>query len=67
MTQCRMRLSARHATIGNKLSHLASAIECEAPPLLLQGVEDANLKQYLRWASTGSAEDPAKKTPAAGD
>lgn len=29
-----------------------------------QGVEDVNLRRYLRWASTGTTEDPAK--PAAG-
>ena len=34
--------------------------------LLLQGVDDVNLKRYLRWANTGQLNDPANKAPAAG-
>ena len=36
------------------------------PALLLQGVEDVNLRRYLRWATTGELKDPTKAAPAAG-
>jgi hypothetical protein len=34
--------------------------------LTLQGVEDVNLRRYLRWANTGDLEDAERKTPATG-
>jgi hypothetical protein len=49
-----------------KLQQWDCSHSCECFALVSQGVEDVNLRRYLRWANTGELKDPTKQAPAAG-
>jgi hypothetical protein len=49
-----------------KLQQWGCSHSCQCFALLSQGVEDVNLRRYLRWANTGELKDPTKQAPAAG-